>query len=151
EGFKPRVVEKVNSIIPKLQAGAETLGDEEKDFINAAHIPVRRLAEITQANQGLQNAAFDLLADLIVADMAISTIMKYIHYVELNIGKQTIVDRDKVLDRIESVKVDLNTQLKRELDVVESASRSYEMTDFFEKQIKNVTGKQIGQAAKSGK
>ncbi|MBI4595237.1 MAG: conjugal transfer protein TraH [Candidatus Tectomicrobia bacterium] len=151
EGFKPRVVEKINSIIPKLQAGAQTLSDEEKDFINAAHIPVRRLAEITQANQGMQNAAFDLLTDLIVADMAISTIMKYIHYVELNIGKQTIVDRDKVLDRIEAVKADLNTQLKRELDVVESASRSYEMTDFFDKQIKNVTGKQIGQAGKSGK
>ena len=61
------------------------------------------------------------------------------------------MDRDKVIYRIEAVKADLNLQLKRKLDVFEPAVSSHEMTDFFDRQVKSLTGSQFGQAATSGR
>ncbi len=142
EGYKPRVVDKINAIMPKLQAGT-SLTDEEKKFIDASRIPVRYLLEMTQGNPGLQNAALDLMIDLIILDMAWSTVKTYISYVEMNIGKQSVVDGDKALDQIAQVKNGFYGELTKTTQDFETAARSYEMTEFFAKQLKKVANQAV--------
>ena len=149
EGYKPRVVDKINAIMPKLQAGT-SLTDEEKQFIDASRIPVRYLLEMTQGNQGLQNAALDLMIDLIILDMAWSTVKTYISYVEMNIGKQSVVDGDKALDQIAQVKNGFYGELTKTMQDFETAARSYEMTEFFEKQLKKAANQAVTRSS-SGK
>jgi conjugative transfer pilus assembly protein TraH len=146
-GFKQKVKEKIDSITQKL-LNKSNLTDEEKQFIDASVIPVTSIIEITKGTPGLLNTAIEMTSDLTAISMAYATVKKYINTIESNIGKQSVIEREKFLDRIDSVKVDLHNELTRELRLFEAQVRTFELTSFFLNQVAQKASPQIAKAAK---
>jgi conjugative transfer pilus assembly protein TraH len=133
-GFKQKVTDMLTQVTSKLTANT-ALSDEEKSFVDASIIPVKRLIEVTKTTPGLLNSAIDMTSDLMAISMAVATVKKYIHAIESNVGKQSVVERDKLLDRIDSVKRDMNNELMQELNYFEAQVKTFELTSFFYMQV----------------
>jgi len=146
-GFKQKVKEKIDSITQKL-LNRSALSDEEKQFIDASVIPVTSLIEITKETPGLLNTAIEMTSDLTAISMAYATVKRYINAIESNIGKQSVVEREKFLDRIDSIKADIHNELTREMRLFEAQVRTFELTSFFLNQVAQKASPQIAKAAK---
>jgi len=146
-GFKQKVKEKIDSIAQKLLRKG-TLTDEEKLFIDASVIPVTSIIEITRETPGLFNTAVEMTSDIAAISMAYATVKRYINAIESNIGKQSVIEREKFLDRIDSVKADIHNELARELKFFEAQLKTFELTSFFLNQVAKKVSPQIARAAK---
>jgi len=146
-GFRQKVREKIDTIAQKLLKKGN-LTDEEKQFIDASVIPVASLIEITREAPGLLNTAIEMTSDISAISMAYATVKRYINAIESNIGKQSVIERERFLDRIDSVKADLHNELTRELRLFEAQVRTFELTSFFLNQVAQKASPQIAKAAK---
>jgi len=133
-GYKQKVTEKITQIAEKLLNNA-SLSEEEKQFIDASVIPIRSLVETTRMTPGLLSTAIEMTSDIAALSMAHATVKRYIHAIESNVGKQSVVDREKLLDRVDSVKADIHNELTRELKFFEAQMRTFELTMFFLNQV----------------
>lgn len=133
-GYKQKVTEMVTQIAQKLLRN-QPLSSEEKQFIDASIIPITNLVEVTKTTPGLLNTAIEMTSDIAALSMAYATVKRYIHAIESNVGKQSVVERDKLLDRIDSIKADIHNELTRELKFFESQMRTFELTAFFLNQV----------------
>lgn len=147
-GYKKKVTDMVMQIAQKLIRD-QSLTDEEKQFIDASIIPVKSLVEITRTTPGLLNTAIEMTSDIAALSMAYATVKKYIHAIESNIGKQSVIERDKFLDRIDSVKNDISNEIARELKFFESQMRTFELALFFFNQVSQKASPQINNVLKS--
>lgn len=149
-GYKQKVVEKVTQIAQKLLRN-QALSEEEKQFIDASVIPVSSLIEITKTNRGLLNTAIEMTSDIAALSMAYSTVKRYISAVESNLGKQSVIERDKFLDRINSIKGEIHNEMTRELKFFEAQMRTFELASFFYSQVSQKASSQINKIIKSKK
>jgi hypothetical protein len=147
-GYKQKVTESITQIAQKLLNHA-SLSDEEKQFIDASVIPVRSLIEITRTTPGLLSTAIEMTSDIAALSMAYATVKRYIHAIESNVGKQSVIERDKLLDRIDSVKADIHNELTRELKFFEAQMRTFELTSFFLKQVSEKASPSISKVVKA--
>jgi len=147
-GYKQKVTESITQIAQKLLNHA-SLSDEEKQFIDASVIPVRSLIEITRTTPGLLGTAIEMTSDIAALSMAYATVKRYIHAIESNVGKQSVIERDKLLDRIDSVKADIHNELTRELKFFEAQMRTFELTSFFLKQVSEKASPSISKVVKA--
>lgn len=133
-GYKQMVKDMIDRIVRKL-VNNNALSQEEKEFINASVIPVASLVEITKTTPGLLTTAIEMTSDLAALSMAYATVRRYIHAIESNVGKQAVIERDKLLDRIDAVKTDIHNELTRELRFFEAQVKTFELTAFFLNQV----------------
>jgi hypothetical protein len=147
-GYKQKVSNMIIQIAEKVFNHA-SLSDDEKAFVDASVIPVISLIEITRTTPGLLNSAVEMTSDIAALSMATSTVKRYIHAIESNVGKQSVVERDKLLDRIDSVKTDLHNELTRELKLFEAQVRTFELTAFFLNQVSQKASPSVARAVKA--
>jgi len=147
-GYKQKVSNMIIQIAGKVLNHA-SLSDEEKNFVDASVIPVISLIEITRTTPGLLESAVEMTSDIAALSMATSTVKRYIHAIESNVGKQSVVERDKLLDRIDSVKTDLHNELTRELKLFEAQVRTFELTAFFLNQVSQKASPSVARAVKA--
>jgi len=147
-GYKQKVSNMIIQIAEKVFNHA-SLSDDEKAFVDASVIPVISLIEITRTTPGLLNSAVEMTSDIAALSMATSTVKRYIHAIESNVGKQSVVERDKLLDRIDSVKADLHNELTRELKLFEAQVRTFELTAFFLNQVSQKASPSVARAVKA--
>jgi hypothetical protein len=147
-GYKQKVSNMITQIAEKVFNHA-SLSDDEKAFVDASVIPVISLIEITRTTPGLLESAVEMTSDIAALSMATSTVKRYIHAIESNVGKQSVVERDKLLDRIDSVKADLHNELTRELKLFEAQVRTFELTAFFLNQVSQKASPSVARAVKA--
>lgn len=147
-GYKKKVTDMVSQIAQKLLRN-QALSEEEKQFIDASVIPVSSLIEITKTTPGLLNTAVEMTSDIAALSMAYATVKKYISAIESNIGKQSVIERDKFLDRINSVKSEIHNEMTRELKFYEAQMRTFELASFFFSQVSKKASPQINNVLKS--
>jgi conjugative transfer pilus assembly protein TraH len=144
DGFKQYVYEELMGPQPDGTAGigiinkllnSQALTAQDTAFINSSPIPIKSLVDTTSTTPGLLNSAVDLTSDLIAIDMAVALVNSYVHAVASTAGKQSSVDKDKVLARIDKVKTDLHAELKTEFDYFNTTFRTYELTAFWYKEV----------------
>ncbi len=147
-GYKQKVTQMITQIAQKILNHA-SLSDEEKAFIEASVVPVRSLIEITRTTPGLLGPAVEMTSDIAALSMAYATVKRYLHAIESNVGKQSVVDRDQLLDRIDSVKTGIHHELQRELKFFEAQVRTFELTAFFLNQVAQKASPPVARAAKA--
>ena len=133
-GYLPLVTNQVTSIVNDLKAG--NLSDNDKNFIATSNVPIEALVETTQGSKDLQGAAIDMTSDLIAIVMAVEQVKGYIRIAENSVSQQTEVDAAQMQARIDDVKRELYEQVAQEFLLFNSQFRTYELVDFFDKQIK---------------
>lgn len=141
-GFRQKVTQMVMQVAQKLMRN-QSLSDEEKQFVDASIIPISNLVEVTKTIPGLLNTAIEMTSDIAALSMAYTTVKRYIHAIESNVGKQSVIERDKLLDRIDSVKTDIHYELTRELKFFEAQVKTFELTAFFLNQVSQKASPQI--------
>ncbi len=149
-GYKQKVTQTITQIAEKI-LNHNSLSDEEKAFIDASVVPIGSLVEITRKTPGLLSTAIEMTSDIAALSMAYATVKRYIHAIESNVGKQSVVERDKLLDRIDSVKTDIHYELTRELKLFEAQVRTFELTAFFLNQVSQKASPSVARAVKANR
>lgn len=147
-GFKQKVNQMITQIAQKI-LNRIALSDEETAFIEASVVPVRSLIETTRTTPGLLNSAIEMTSDIAALSMAYATVKRYVHAIESNVGKQSVVERDKLLTRIDSVKADIHNELTRELKFFEAQVKTFELTAFFLNQVAQKASPPVVRAVKA--
>ena len=131
-GYLPLVTSQIKSVVNDLPT---QLTPEDQKFIESSNVPILGLLAATKSSKDLQAAAIDMTADLIAIVMAVEQVKGYIRVAEMAISHQTEIDAAQMQARIDDVKRDLYDQVNQEFLLFNSQFRTYELVEFFERQV----------------
>jgi hypothetical protein len=147
-GFVKDIRTRMENILTKLNNGS-SLSDEEKQFVNATIVPVQTMLDATRKIPGAAPTVIDVFSGIVAAYMVEELINGYIREAMANVNLQSQVKDDKFIERIEAVKRDTRAELSKLVQNYETMFRSYELTDFFYKQLSERVGSVLSKAITS--
>lgn len=144
-GFLETVKENMDNIYTKL-AAKSPLTDQEKQYVNATGMPVLSLLEAARHTPGMINNTIDIVSALVAAYMVDELIAGYAREVKTNACNQSQVDCQEFITRIDVTRSEVHQDLMKHVAEFESIFRSYELADFFMKQLHSRVGDKLSKA-----
>jgi hypothetical protein len=133
-GFRMKVMETLNRIATARINGQQPT-DEDKNFIEAATIPVYALIDKIKSSPAMVNASLELFADVISVDMAYATVQRYVRATMINAGKQHIIEPGKFVESIRGIENNLLLETNNAIQVFILRARAIEITKLYIEQV----------------
>jgi hypothetical protein len=147
-GFVKEIRTKMEGVLTKLNNGS-ALTDDEKQFVNATIVPVQTMLDATRKIPGASPTVIDVFSGIVASYMVEELINGYVKEAMANANLQSQVRDDKFIERIEAVRTDTREELTKMVQNYETMFRSYELTDFFYKQLSERVGSVLSKAVTS--
>jgi hypothetical protein len=135
----------MNNIYNKL-AAKNPLTEQEKQYVNATGVPVLSLLEAARHTPGMINNTIDIVSALVAAYMVDELIAGYAREVKTNACNQSQVDCQEFITKIDATRAEVHHDLMKHVAEFESIFRSYELADFFMKQLHSRVGDKLSKA-----
>ncbi len=144
-GFLETVKQNMNNVYGKL-AAKNPLTDQEKSYVNATGVPVISLLEAARHTPGMINNTIDIVSALVAAYMVDELIAGYAREVKTNACNQAQVDCQEFIRKMDEARALVHDDLMKHMGEFESIFRSYELADFFMKQLHSRIGDKLSKA-----
>jgi len=148
-GFVGTVKRQMEEILAKMEAGTG-LTNDEKDFINASIVPVYSILEVSRHIEGTSNTMIEIYSGIMAAYMIEEVINGYVREAKANSHLQSQVNDESFITRVEAVQGELHNELVKTMQHYEAIFKSYEITQFFSRQLNEKVGESLARAITAG-